>query len=82
MKPRMADCWDSLGKACAAQKKWAEAVTAYRHAVDLTDEAPFHASLAEALLRTGKRDEAIKEAKKAIEKGLPNLPIYKELGLP
>ncbi len=82
LSPKIADGWQSLGKACLVQKKWQEAVKAFRQAVKLTDEAEFHADLAEALLRAGQRDEAVTEARTAIARGLQDRPFYKELGLP
>ena len=75
------DCWHALGKACAAQMKWSKAAAAFRQTILLSDEAPFHADLAEALLRLGDRDAAIAEAKAAIKDGLEEHPVYKELGL-
>jgi tetratricopeptide (TPR) repeat protein len=71
-----------LGNVLFEQQKWGEAAEAYRNAVQLEpDTGSHHANLATALLRAGKRDEAVTEAKEAMRCGIKEHSIYRELGL-
>jgi tetratricopeptide (TPR) repeat protein len=71
-----------LGHVLYQQEKWAEAAEAYRGAVQLEpDTGSHHGNLAAALMRDGKRDEAVAEAKEVMRCGIKEHWIYRELGL-
>jgi tetratricopeptide (TPR) repeat protein len=74
--------WMDLGAAYIEGRQWAEAEAVLRVAVKVAPRLPFvHAALAEALLRQGRREEALKEATEAKRFGDKNSAILDELGL-
>jgi hypothetical protein len=82
LDPKFDECWKMLGDASSHQNKWAEAEKAYREATRLKPgEGYYHAQLASALLKLGRRDEAITAARKAIQLGLEDHEVFDELGL-
>ena len=81
LHPKLDDGWNGLGDTYIKQSKWGEAEKAYREAVRLKPgESFYHAQLASALLKRN-RDEAMKEALKAICLGLEDHEVFDELGL-
>jgi tetratricopeptide (TPR) repeat protein len=79
--PKLDEGWNGLVDTYFKQSKWGDAEKAYLETVRLKpEEAYYHAQLASALLKRN-RDEAMKEALKAICLGLEDHEVFDELGL-
>jgi hypothetical protein len=82
LNPGLMDGWNALGNAYAHQEKWPDAEKAYREGVKREpDESYLHAQLGYALLKQGRKDEAMKEAQIAKRQGLQDHELFDELGL-
>jgi tetratricopeptide (TPR) repeat protein len=90
IEPRFSPWWSNLGEIFAEHGRWQEAEDAFKHAVELNPNDPeYRAWLALALLKGGRREEAVKEgmAARALAREQKNEmhashPAYAELGLP
>lgn len=82
LNPKNSFYVNGLGCVYEGKEKFAEAEKWFRKAIELDSESNLaHANLARALLRQGKRDEALTEAKRAKELGLKEHSVFDELGL-
>jgi hypothetical protein len=92
MDPKRQDIWDALGAMLYEDRQYAKAVAAYRKLVELDPKAHFlHAKLATALFDANAREEAMTEARAALDlleghyKSRMELrkqyPVFKRLGL-
>jgi tetratricopeptide (TPR) repeat protein len=78
--PEYAAAWYNLGNVHLQKQQWPKAEEAYRQAIRLQYQFPtFHALLAYALLRQGKRIEAQREVDEAKRLGLSNSWVYEEV---
>jgi Flp pilus assembly protein TadD len=69
VEPGATAAWEQLGRELYNARRYGEAVDALRRALSLgTVDALVRVDLAYALLRSGKRDEAVAEARSALEK--------------
>jgi hypothetical protein len=77
------DMYFQLALAMEQQGSWSFAEGVYRQILDVdANNANAHAGLAGALLRQGKRDQALAEAQRAKQLGHPgNTSVFKELGI-
>ncbi len=90
IEPRYAPWWSVLGDTLGEHGRWQEAEAAFRRAVELNpDEPEYRVGLALALLRLGRREEAIKHAQaaRAMAREQENElhethPVYQELDVP
>lgn len=80
--PASATYYRLLGLVLSSQSKWNEAIEAFRAAQRLEPETgSYHGMIAETLLKAGRREEAIVEARKMFPFGIREHWIYKELGI-
>lgn len=82
LDPKDAYCLTIFGNACFVNGDFAGAERQYREVITLDDfNGAAHADLAGALLRQNNRQEAQREANRAISLGWTSHWVYKELGI-
>jgi Flp pilus assembly protein TadD len=75
--------WNLIGSLYLSQRRFVDAATAYREGAKRAPNDPMlHANLAGALLRSGKKSEALTEAKRAAELGSGAHWALAELAVP
>lgn len=80
--PDEAYLWMTLANVHAFQERWPDAVAAARKVVEqLPDDGDALAELAGFLLQAGRREDAVREARKAQKLGVTGYSFFKDLGL-